>query len=89
MANTETLSLKWGTLKSWHLTTDASRAAFSRYRDAGKMSLSAMAQHDNTAQKTALCELIDVLDSDQVYLDWDGKYVSKEEAKEYVRNYDH
>jgi len=23
----------------------------------------------------------------KIYLDWDGKYVTKEEAKEYVMNY--
>lgn len=86
MSGTESLTLKWGALKGWSLKTDASRAAFKRYADLG-MSLSAMAQHDTPEQQTALLDLIDVVDCDEIYLDWDGKYVSKDEAKDYVRNY--
>lgn len=86
MSGTESLTLKWGTLTGWSLTTAASRAAFKRYADLG-MSLSAMAQHDTPEQQTALLDLIDVVDCDKIYLDWDGKYVSKDEAKDYVRNY--
>lgn len=86
MSGTESLTLKWGTLKDWSLKTDASRAAFKRYADLG-MSLSAVAQHDTPEQQTALLDLIDVVDCDEIYLDWDGKYVSKDEAKDYVRNY--
>ena len=83
----ESLSLKWGTLKAWSLKTKASMAALRKYHEAGPVSMSAMAQHDNEAQKDALCELIDVIDCETIYLDWDNKDVSKEEAKEYVRNY--
>lgn len=81
----ESISLKWGTLKSWDLKTEASVAAAQKYADLG-MSMSAMMQHDTPEQKEALCELIDILDG-TIYLDWDGKYVTKEEAKEYVLNY--
>lgn len=81
------LSLKWGTLKSCTSKSAAAKAALEKYLDAGENSLSAMAQHDTPEQKEALCELIDVVDCPEIYLSWDGKYVSKEEAKKYVREY--
>ena len=83
----ESLSLKWGTLKAWNLKTEASMAAARKYHEAGVVSMSAMAQRDNQAQKDALCELIDVIDCETIYLDWDNKDVSKDEAKESVRGY--
>lgn len=83
---TESLTLKWGTLKAWHLTTDASKAAFKRYAEFG-MSASAMCQRDTAEQKTALLDLIDAVDTDEILLDWEGTTVSKDEAKEYVKNY--
>lgn len=85
---TEQLTLKWGTMKGWDLDKDG--PAFKKlqeYADAGSVSMSAIAQDDNEDQKRILCELIDVLDADTVYLDWDGKHVSKEEAKKYVMEY--
>jgi len=83
----ESLTLKWGTLKAWDLKSDASLAAFKKYTSSGSNSMSAMMQHDNAAQKEAICELIDALNAGEVFLDWDGVYVSKDKAKEYVRNY--
>lgn len=84
---TEFLSLKWGTIKGWDINTEASKTAAQKYDAAGKVSMSAMMQHDNNEQKLALCELIDVIDCPTIYLDWDGVYVSKEEAKKYVMEY--
>lgn len=81
------LSLKWGTFKSCSITSKEGQAAFSRYREAGEQSLSAMLQRDTPEQKAALCELIDAIDNPVVYLDWDGEYVSKEDAKKYVNEY--
>ena len=83
----ESLTLKWGTLKAWHLESEASMAALRKYREVGPVSMSAMAQHDNDAQKDAVCELIDAVDCETIYLDWDNEQVSKDEAKDYVRNY--
>ena len=84
----ESLSLKWGTLKAWDLKTEASKAALKKYASAGGLSsLSAMAQHDSDAAKDALCELIDAVDCETIFLDWDGVDVSKEKAKKYVREY--
>jgi hypothetical protein len=33
----------------------------------------------------ALCDAIDLMD--EIWLDWDGRNVSREDAKEYVRTY--
>lgn len=84
----EHLSLKWGTLKAWDFTPDGpAMAAFRRYHEAGEVMAGAMMQDDNPAQVEAICEIIDALDADTIHLDWDGKRVSKEEAKVYVREY--
>lgn len=37
--------------------------------------------------KKAVCDLIDALDCDTIHLDWEGKDVSKDEAKKYVMEY--
>mgnify|MGYP001213483123 CR=1 FL=1 len=82
----ESLTLKWGTLKAWQLTSDKARELLKEYNEIGS-SMSAMMQHDTPRQKEIICELIDIGNFDTVYLDWDGKDVSKEEAKEYVMSY--
>ena len=86
MANTESLTLKWGTLKAWSLKTEKSLEIMQRYLDLGS-SMSAMCQHDTPDQQVLICELIDAIDADTIYLSWEGKDVSKEEAKKYVLNY--
>ena len=85
--STDSLTLKWGTMKAWDLNSEAARAAAKRYAEAGEVALGAMQQHDTPKQKQALCDLIDALDAETVYLDWDGKDVSKDEAKRYVMEY--
>lgn len=50
-------------------------------------SMSAMLQHDTPRQKEIICELIDEGDFEKVYLDWEGKEVSKKAAKKYVMTY--
>ena len=82
----ESLLLKWGTLKGWDLKSDASMAAMRKYHEAGHVSMSAMAQRDNGAQKDALCELIDAIDG-YIQNDWSGEMMTKDEAKAYVRDY--
>ena len=45
-------------------------------------------QENTIEQKELICQMIDAANlPDGVYLSWDGKYVSKEEAKKYVMNY--
>lgn len=83
----ESLTLKWGSLKAWDLKTDVSQAAMQKYFDAGKVSASAALQHDNEEQKEAICNLIDVIDCESIYLSWDDKTATKDEAKAYVLDY--
>jgi hypothetical protein len=81
----EHLSLKWGTVKGWDNLTDASMAILNRYFADG-VPMSCAADHPDADRRRILCELIDQLDG-EIYLDWDGKYVSKDEAKKYVTEY--
>ena len=80
------ISLKWGTLKGWSFETDAAKEAAQKYFDAGPQSMSAMMQHDNPEQKQALCALIDSIDG-EIWNDWEGKTMTKDEAKAYVTGY--
>lgn len=81
----DSLSLKWGTLKSWDIHSETGKALLKRYHEIGA-SAGAMTQRDTPEQKEIICQLIDGCAGD-IYLDWDGVEVSKERAKEYVRNY--
>lgn len=82
----EHLLLKWGTLKGWELESEASRSAMKRYLEAGNVSAGAMSQHDNLAQKVAICNLIDAIDG-KIQNDWTGETMTKDEAKKYVMGY--
>ena len=81
-----TLTLKWGTLKSWQFDGEQGQKLMEEYYEIGS-SYSAMAQNDTARQKEIICELIDLCDGDTIYLEWDGEDVSKQEAKDYVMNY--
>lgn len=82
--STDSLSLKWGTLKSWDIHSETGMALLKRYFEIGA-SAGAMTQRDTPEQKEIICQLIDGCSGD-IYMDWDGEYASKEKAKEYVRN---
>jgi hypothetical protein len=82
----EYLTLKWGGLKSWNFESDKARKLLRKWADLG-VSVSAMCHHDTPEQKQIICDLIDIGDFETVYLDWDSKEVSKEEAKKYVMEY--
>ncbi len=62
------------------------RAALEEYFAAGPQSASAMAQHDTPDQKAALCKVIDATDG-EIYNDWSGETMTKEQAKAYVMDY--
>lgn len=80
------LTLKWGTLKSWNLSgLPEAQVLLERYDELGS-SISAMSQRDTPEQKEIICKLIDLVPG-EIYLDWDAKYVSKEQAKKYVLDY--
>ena len=86
MENNNHLTLKWGTLKSWNFKgIKEAEPLLKRYSEIG-LSFSAMAQRDTTEQKEIICKLIDLIPGD-IFLDWDGKYVSHDEAKKYVMEY--
>ena len=86
MSEQDRLSLKWGTLKSWNLTSQKGQDLLKRYFEFGAPA-SAMLHHDNSEQKELLCQMIDECGAAEIYLSWDGKYVSKEAAKKYVMEY--
>lgn len=79
------LTLKWGTLKSWDFDKKEAKALLKEYTKIGA-SMSCMTQRDTQRQKEIICQLIDLADGD-IFLEWDGEFVSKDKAKEYVRNY--
>lgn len=81
-----TLSLKWGTLKSWHFDSEEGRKLLEEYNEIGT-TFGAMMQKDTPRQKEIICELIDLCDGNTIYLHWRGEDVSKQEAKDYVMNY--
>lgn len=85
-----TLSLKWGTLKSWDLKTKEQEKLLEAFcDDENGMSASAAMQNNSKKQKEIICKLIDTITDPQgIYLDWDGIYVSKAKAKKYVMNYE-
>lgn len=80
------LTLKWGTLKAWNLTSEKGQELLRKYHALGS-SAGAMTQHDTPEQKELICQMIDECSADKIFLDWDGKYVSKEKAKKYVMGY--
>lgn len=80
------LTLKWGSLKSWHLTSPKGKELLQKYFDLGS-SASAITHHDTPEQKDLICQMIDECGAAEIYLAWDGKSVSKDEAKKYVMEY--
>jgi len=83
---TEHISLKWGTLKSWDLETPQCLEIAKKYMELGA-SMSCACQDDTPEQKDLICQLIDACNAEETFLDWDGVYVSKEEAKKYIMEY--
>ena len=84
---TDSLWLKWGTIKAWDFKSEAARAAAKAYAEAGPQSAGALSQHDTPDQKAALCALIDALNCETVGNDWTGEQMTKDEAKRYVMEY--
>ncbi|RLC88204.1 MAG: hypothetical protein DRJ03_03400 [Chloroflexi bacterium] len=48
--------------------------------------MSCAADYPDEARKAILCELIDKFDG-EFYNDWDGRPMTRQEAKEYIMNY--
>lgn len=82
---TESLLLKWGTIKGWDNFSEKSQEIVSRFYEDG-MCMSAMADKPDEKRKVILCELIDQLDG-EICNDWSGEMMTKDEAKKYVMEY--
>lgn len=81
----EALALKWGTVKGWDGLSEKSQEILKRYFADG-VPMSAMADRPGTDRQAILCELIDQIDG-EIWNDWEGKEMSKAEARDYVLNY--
>ena len=88
MKNVNTLTLKWGTLKGYDFSGNKkAKELLKEYHDIGAC-MSVMLQKDTDRQKEIILELIDLCnDPDGICLDWTGKFVTKEQAKEYIKTY--
>ncbi len=82
----DSLTLKWGTLKAYHFESDDVLPLLREYHELGA-SMSAAMQHDTPRQKEIICELIEIGNFEKVHLDWEGLDVSKSDAKKYVMEY--
>jgi len=81
----ESLTLKWGTVKGWDGLSEKSQEIMKRFFADG-VSMSAMTDHPDAGRREILCELIDQLDG-EIWNDWEGGTMTKDEAKKYVREY--
>ena len=79
------LTLKWGTLKAWDFESEEFTPLITRYSELGT-SDGAMSQRDNSEQKEIICQMIDLAD-EPIYSDWSGEGMTRDKAKEYVREY--
>lgn len=84
-----TLTLKWGTLKAWDFTkSKKAQALIEQWASLGYCESSA-AHKDTIEQRELIFQIIDECNDPRgIYLDFCNKYVSKKEAKEYIREYD-
>lgn len=78
------IKLKWGTLKECNLHSKKGIELLDKYFSLGS-SAGAITQSDTSEQKELICQMIDECNSNTIFLEWDDKDVSKEEAKKYVR----
>lgn len=77
--------LKWGSIKGYRINDPETFKLLEEYYSDGQP-LSAMTDRPDEYRKEILCKIIERIGK-PVYLDWDGKYVSVEEAKKYVMEY--
>lgn len=83
----ESLSFKWGTVNGWAHLSPATQDCLKRFWAEG-IPASAMMDRPRGGRVDILCEAIDGLaDDGELWNDWNGCAMSKDEAKEYVRGY--
>ena len=82
-----TLTLKWGNVKGWDGFEKGTPAwaALEKWIDSGQ-GLSVM-QRQTAEQRELICAIVDAVDG-EIWDDWNGKVMSKDEAKAYVRDYE-
>lgn len=85
-ATMDSISLKWGTLRTCVLHSKNGRELMKKYKDLG-YSVSVLQQKDTPEQKELICQMIDACNTKTILIEWSGVQVSKEEAKKYVMNY--
>jgi hypothetical protein len=80
------LRLKWGTLKAWDCENASPKAQELLESFLEGSSMSCAMDKPDERRKKLLCDLIDEIDGN-IHLDWEGKDVTKDEAKKYVMEY--
>jgi hypothetical protein len=84
--HSDTLLLKWGTIKGWNIKDEKSLAILQQYFDLGT-SMSCMTQPRTARHKAVLCDLINQFNG-TITNDWDGEEYTKEQAVRYILDYD-
>ncbi len=83
---TESLTLKWGTIKGWEFTEDSPAHLALKKWAGGGVAPGAMHQRNTEDQREAICEVIDLVDG-EIWNDWDGVVMTPDQAKKYVMEY--
>jgi len=85
---TDSITLKWGTLKGWSFG-DSNQKAIDLLNEAfseSGQSMSAIGQKHTANEREKFCEAIDAFEG-EIWNDWDGVKMTKDEAKKYIREY--
>lgn len=86
MSEKNYLLLKWGTLKGWNMPEDGECFELLKKYFADGVPMSAMADRPEEDRKEILCQLIDKFDG-EITNDWSGESYTKEQAKQYIKEY--
>lgn len=84
----DSITLKWGTLKGFDFTSGENDTAFEfikQYHDYPTY-YGAAQQRDTPEQQSILCQAIDTIEG-EIWNDWEGTTMTKEEAKTYIKEY--
>ena len=80
----DNILLKFGTLKGWQFTSKKGQDLMKEYASLG-MSMGTLSQKDTQEQKELICKMIDECNG-SIQSDWSGKYLTKKEAKEMIKD---
>jgi hypothetical protein len=80
--------LKWGSVKGWDGFVEGTpaRAALDKWADKAEPGGGVMTDRPDEDEKELICGIIDAVDG-EIWNDWDGVTMSKDDAKAYVRDY--